>query len=145
MRYGTSDPQPAHPPPHLSPVAVARPARAAAGRMGVHRAGAARHNGPMSTPASSQPGAFARIYAWRRLALALGIATVMGLLISPNFVANTPAWQVIVREMVLSLSCLTAFGVFERWPRRLPSWVARWAIQVLAVAIVIPPTVLIIY
>jgi len=86
-----------------------------------------------------------RIYAWRRLALALGIATVMGLLISPQFVFNTPAWQVIAREMVLSLSCLTAFGIFEKWPKRLPRWMARWAIQVLAVAIVIPPTVLFIY
>jgi len=86
-----------------------------------------------------------RIYAWRRLALALGIATVMGLLISPQFVFNTPAWQVIAREMVLSLSCLTAFGIFEKWPKRLPRWMARWAIQVLAVAIVIPPTVFVIY
>ena len=86
-----------------------------------------------------------RIYAWRRLALALGVATVMGLLISPQFVFNTPAWQVIAREMVLSLSCLTAFGIFEKWPKRLPRWMARWAIQVLAVAIVIPPTVLFIY
>jgi len=86
-----------------------------------------------------------RIYAWRRLALALGVATVMGLLISPQFVFNTPAWQVIAREMVLSLSCLTAFGIFEKWPKRLPRWMARWAIQVLAVAIVIPPTVFVIY
>ena len=86
-----------------------------------------------------------RIYAWRRLALALGIATVMGLLISPQFAANTPAYQVIARELVLGLACLTAFGIFERWPRRLPSWVARWAIQVVAVALVIPPTVLLIY
>ena len=86
-----------------------------------------------------------RIYGWRRLALALGVATVLGVLISGNYGPSTHIWQIIGREMALSLSCLTAFGIFERWPRRLPKWVARWAIQVVAVAAVIPPTVLVIY
>jgi LytS/YehU family sensor histidine kinase len=46
---------------------------------------------------------------------------------------------------VLGLATLIAFGIFERWPKRLPGWIARWPIQVLAVVAVIPPTVLIIY
>jgi sensor histidine kinase YesM len=30
------------------------------------------------------------------------------------------------------------FGVLERWPRRLPGWLARWALQVAGIAVVIP-------
>jgi histidine kinase len=85
------------------------------------------------------------IYGWRRLALALGVAAVVGFLMSPTYVSGVYAWQVIGRYLFLGLSTLTVFGIFERWPRRLPSWIARWALQVLAVAIVIPPTVIVIY
>lgn len=38
-----------------------------------------------------------------------------------------------------------AFGIFEQWPARLPSFIARWVPQVLAVAFVVPWTVLAIY
>src|SRR5262249_12254973 len=38
-----------------------------------------------------------------------------------------------------------AFGVFEQWPARLPRWMARWALQVLAVAFVVPWAVMAIY
>ncbi len=33
---------------------------------------------------------------------------------------------------------LAVFGLLERWPARLPAWMARWALQVVAVAVVIP-------
>jgi len=85
------------------------------------------------------------MYGWRRLALALGVAAVVGFLMSPTYVSGVYAWQVIGRYLFLGLSTLTVFGIFERWPRRLPDWIARWALQVVAVAIVIPPTVLLIY
>ncbi len=95
------------------------------------------------TPASTD--GLARIFAWRRVALALGVSCVVGLLISHKFVARTTVLEVIAREMALGLATLIAFGIFERWPKRLPPWIARWALQVLAVAAVIPPTVLIVY
>ena len=85
------------------------------------------------------------MYGWRRLALALGMATVLGILISPSYVASVSVWQVIGREMVLGMAALTVFGIFERWPRHLPFGMARWSIQVIAVALVIPPTVILIY
>ncbi|HEX4333906.1 MAG TPA: histidine kinase [Usitatibacter sp.] len=94
--------------------------------------------------ADRAPGA-PPIYGWRRIALALSVATVVGLLMSPTYVASVATWEVVGRYMLVGLATLTAFGVFERWPRTLPSWVARWAIQVVAVVIVIPPTVLLIY
>ncbi|HST00355.1 MAG TPA: histidine kinase [Usitatibacter sp.] len=85
------------------------------------------------------------IYGWRRISLALIVSTVVGLLMSPTYIASVATWQVVGRYMVVGLSMLTAFGIFERWPRGLPDWIARWALQVLAVVIVIPPTVLLIY
>ena len=30
------------------------------------------------------------------------------------------------------------FGLFERWPARLPRWLARWVLQVVGVALVVP-------
>jgi hypothetical protein len=91
------------------------------------------------------PAGLARIFGWRRVALALGVSTVAGFIISPNFVATTSVFQVVAREIWLGMATLIAFGIFERWPRRLPWWIARWAVQVVAVAAVIPPTVLIVY
>ncbi len=41
---------------------------------------------------------------------------------------------------VLFIGCfvLLAFGLFERWPARLPAWISRWGLQVFAVALSIP-------
>jgi hypothetical protein len=82
---------------------------------------------------------------WRRVALALGVSAVVGLIISPTFVRPTSTLQVIGRELVIGTAALLAYGIFEQWPARLPRWLARWALQVLAVAVVIPPTVLALY
>lgn len=82
---------------------------------------------------------------WRRIALALGVSALTGLIISPAFVTTTSALQVIGREMVIGMATLAAFGLFEQWPPRLPRWLPRWALQVLAVAAVVPPTVLAVY
>ncbi|MFZ3321094.1 MAG: histidine kinase [Usitatibacter sp.] len=100
----------------------------------------------MSTfaPASKARG-LALMFGWRRVVVALVMGALVGLVLSPTFVAGTPAWQVMTREMTVALSALIAFGIFEQWPRKLPSWIARWALQVCAVAFVIPPTALAIY
>ena len=81
---------------------------------------------------------------WRRVLLALGMSALVGLIISPAFV-KTPAVVMMGREMPVGLAVLLAFGLFEQWPARLPTWLARWALQVLAVAFVVPWTVLAIY
>jgi hypothetical protein len=84
------------------------------------------------------------MFGWRRIAWTLGLCVPAGLVISIDF-ATTPAWSVVAREMFVALFCLAAFGVFERWPQRLPNWIARWALQVLAVAFVVPWAVLALY
>jgi hypothetical protein len=92
----------------------------------------------------SKPTGLALMFGWRRVVLALWISGLAGLLISVTF-PRTAAWVIAYREMLVGLACLVAFGVFEQWPARLPSWVARWALQVGAVAFVVPWTVLAIY
>lgn len=51
-----------------------------------------------------------------------------------------PTWWITIwaRLFLIGFIQLTAFGLFERWPARLPRWVARWVLQVAAVAIVVP-------
>jgi hypothetical protein len=91
-----------------------------------------------------QPQGLARILALRRVLLALVVSALLGLVISAGF-PTTSAAEVMARELPLGLATLLAFGLFERWPARLPSWIARWLLQVAAVAFVIPFAVLAVY
>jgi signal transduction histidine kinase len=86
----------------------------------------------------------ALLLGWRRVVLALGVSALLGLIISVAF-PTTRAVVVMGREMLVGLAALLAFGIFEQWPARMPAWLARWALQVLAVAFAIPVTVLAIY
>jgi signal transduction histidine kinase len=62
------------------------------------------------------------------------------------FVASLPMstiWQasyglLLLRLVLVGLAALFFFGLFERWPRRLPAWFPRWALQVASVAAVLP-------
>jgi signal transduction histidine kinase len=89
-----------------------------------------------SAAAPSTPRGLARIFAWRRVRVALIASVVLSL---PMLVT----WQVsyatlYARVIFVGLALLLPFGVFERWPKRLPGWLARWALQVAAVAITVP-------
>jgi hypothetical protein len=94
---------------------------------------------------SPKPRGLALMLGWRRIALAFGVSALVGLFISPAFISAVSTFQVIAREVVVGMAMLLAFGIFEQWPARLPPWLARWALQVMAVAFVVPPTVLAIY
>src|SRR5260221_4036358 len=83
------------------------------------------------------PRGIALMLGWRRVLVALVASTLVGLILSPSFTTTSTA-RVIGREMFVGLSALLAFGIFEQWPARLPSWIARWALQVLAVALAGP-------
>src|SRR5476649_1191476 len=90
------------------------------------------------------PRGLARILGLRRVLILLGVSGLLGLIISPSF-TTTPADEVMAREMAVGLAALLAFGVFEQWPARLPPWVARWFLQVAAVAFVVPFAALAVY
>ncbi len=58
---------------------------------------------------------------------------------------EAPYWMLTTRLLFIGTGLLLAFGVLEVWPRKLPSWMARWALQVLGVAITAPIVAFIAY
>src|SRR5207245_1189237 len=51
----------------------------------------------------------------------------------------------LVRVVPLGFMAMLTFGLFEQWPKRLPRWLARWVLQVLGVALIIPMVTTVIY
>ena len=97
----------------------------------------------MSTLAPNQPRGLARIYAWPRLRVALIVTLIFTLLLSPTW--KVSHWVLIGRLLFITTSALLVFGVIERWPQRLPGWVARWVLQIVCVELWIPVAVFIAY
>lgn len=89
-----------------------------------------------SEPDSNQPTGFARIYQWRRVRFVLLVCLVLFLLFSISWEGTYGV--LIGRLLFAGLLTLSAFGLFERWPRKLPSWMAHWALQVIGVAVAVP-------
>jgi hypothetical protein len=81
--------------------------------------------------------------AWRRLGFALTLSILLGLLLGLEWKSSVAS--LLVRMVALGLIALLVFGVFERWPGRLPPWLARWALQVAAIAVAMPLATFAIY
>jgi signal transduction histidine kinase len=79
----------------------------------------------------------------RRLAVALVPSLGVGLLLSPQWTTGTGS--LVARTLTLGLVGTLAFGLFERWPRRVPPWLPRWVVQVVAVGLAMPLTTLTVY
>lgn len=95
------------------------------------------HPADMSDAApSSEPQGFARLFGWRRVRVVLVICLIFSLMMAPDW--KGPYVVLLGRLVFSGLVVLLAFGVFERWPKRLPRRVARWVLQVLSVAIAVP-------
>ncbi|HSE13810.1 MAG TPA: histidine kinase, partial [Rudaea sp.] len=88
----------------------------------------------------------------RGLALLLGWRRVRFTLIA-SLVVSAPlalGWKsgvmsLLVRTVALGFIAMLVFGLFEQWPKRLPSWLARWVLQVVGVAIAMPVATFVIY
>ncbi|HEY0142352.1 MAG TPA: histidine kinase [Thermoanaerobaculia bacterium] len=91
--------------------------------------------------AEPQPFPFATM--WRRIGLALLLSTGFGLLLGLEWQSGLVS--LLTRTTILGLVATAVFGVFERWPRRLPGWIARWALQVAAVGVAMPAATFLIY
>jgi len=89
------------------------------------------------------PRGLARIYAWPRVRMALIVTLIFTLLLSATW--QVAHWILVARLLFITGSALMVFGIFERWPQRLPGWVARWVLQVVAVELWIPVAVFIAY
>lgn len=83
-----------------------------------------------------KPEGITRVLGWRRVRYPLGAAALLGLLLMPGW--EDHYWVLFSRVFFIALSATLVFGLFERWPARMPRRIARWVLQVVAVAIVIP-------
>lgn len=79
----------------------------------------------------------------RRAGFAIAISIAFGLLLGLEWKSGLAS--VLVRTTGLGLVAVLAFSALERWPRRLPRGVARWALQVAAVGLSMPLATLVIY
>ena len=66
----------------------------------------------------------------RRVAFALTTAIVVGLLLIVLW--KGPLFLLFASTITLGLSATMVFSVLEGWPQRLPRWIQRWVLQVVA-------------
>ena len=83
------------------------------------------------------------LFGWRRVRTVAIICTLLSFLFSLNW--NSPVYRLVLRVFGIGVVLLVAFGLFEQWPRRLPTWLARWVLQVAAVGLAVPIAVFLIY
>ncbi|MEO9079703.1 MAG: histidine kinase, partial [Rhodanobacter sp.] len=83
-----------------------------------------------------KPEGLAGVLGWRRVRYPLGAAALLGLLLLSGWTGTY--WILFARLFFIALAATLAFGLFERWPARMPRRLARWVLQVVAVAAVIP-------
>ena len=74
----------------------------------------------------------------KRLVVTMGLAVALALVLGQGFRGGVPA--VLRLTATIGLVALAVFACFERWPRRLPTWVARWVLQVVGVGFAVPIT-----
>jgi hypothetical protein len=84
------------------------------------------------TALSVRPG-IAMLFGWRRLRLAVGVSTLFGALNAVPPSAMPPLHVTIAHAIPIGLATVIAFGLLERYPARLPTWLPRWTAQLIGV------------
>jgi hypothetical protein len=82
------------------------------------------------------------VKAVRRVVVPLIISIGVGFALMTHW--KSPPFGLLLRTVSLGLSATTAFALFEAWPRRLPRWLQRWALQVIGVGVFMPVSTLLI-
>lgn len=78
----------------------------------------------------------AKLISWRRLRAPYIICLVLSLIWLPSWHAS---WAVLIGRLLMIATLLVLiFGALERWPKRLPNWLARWVMQIAGLAITAP-------
>jgi hypothetical protein len=90
-----------------------------------------------------QPQGFGRILGLRRVTVVVCACLALSLIMLPSWTASVGV--LVGRWLFVGLAALIGFGLFERWPASLPPWLARWALQVLVVALSVPVALLVAY
>jgi signal transduction histidine kinase len=91
----------------------------------------------------AKPRGVVALLQWRRLRATLIASVIMTTLLSLPWQSST--LSLAVRVVTVGLVAMLVFGIIEQWPRQLPNWIARWALQVAGVAITVPLTLLAFY
>jgi hypothetical protein len=78
---------------------------------------------------------------WQRLAVALGLSLTPAVMVHSRWTL----WSLLFRTVTLGLIAVLVFGLFEQLPKRLPRWLARWALQVVGVGVAMPLATITIY
>jgi len=99
--------------------------------------------GVSESPAPAARPAFFLTKGWRRVSVALALAVTVGLPLGFHWMSGPAA--LLLRTITLALIAVSIFGLFERWPKRLPRWLARWVLQVVGVGVAMPLTTITIY
>ena len=91
---------------------------------------------PPPGPLLTKPRGWRALFAWRRVRTVAITCTVLATLFS--FGWKAPHYQLWLQTFGVGLGLMLVFGLFEQWPRRLPAWLARWALQVVSVGAAAP-------
>jgi hypothetical protein len=97
----------------------------------------------MGATAPDKPRGLALMFGWRRLRFTVLFSLAIGFLMGLGW--ESGLLSILVRTVTLGLIAMVVFGFFEQWPRTLPRWLARWALQVIAVALVMPLATFFVY
>jgi two-component sensor histidine kinase len=90
-----------------------------------------------------KPRGLKLMFSWHRVRFTLCFSLALGLLLGLGW--QSGLLSILDRAVALGFIGMLAFGLFERWPKRLPDWLARWVLQVLGVAIALPLATFVIY
>lgn len=82
------------------------------------------------------PSVNTRIFAWHRLRFTLAVSAAFGFLLGLG--NETATLIVMFRAVIVGSGILFAFGLFERWPKRLPRWLPRTFLRLIGICVVIP-------
>jgi len=96
-----------------------------------------------ATALPAKPRGLALTFGWRRVAFTLAFAVAIGLLMGTGW--KSGLMSILVRTIALGLVGMLVFGLFEQWPKRLPRWLGRWVLQVIAVAVAMPISTFVLY
>jgi hypothetical protein len=97
----------------------------------------------MTRGAAAAKGAGTIARTARRFGVALAIAVAVGFLLLNGWRGATST--LFLRTITLGVTTTAAFTLFEAWPRRLPGWIERWVLQVVAVGVIVPVTLTLLY
>ena len=85
---------------------------------------------PPAQPPQSAGEQFPKILGWPRVRIVFIIAFGFAFV---HLDSPTPYSIWFARTLTVSMFATIAYGVFERWPKQLPSWAARWLLQIVGV------------